>query len=48
MGNEEREWGYEMRGEEWEKYLLSCFLVGPSHQPSVIMAVIAEDQRTSA
>ena len=50
VGNRERdrEWGHEMTGEEWERYHLSCFLVGPSHQPSVIMALIAEDQCTSA
>ena len=48
--NEKRRnaWGDEMREEEWERYdLHQCGLVGLSHQPSVILALIAEDQLAS-
>ncbi len=46
-GEREREWGDEMRKKEWERYHLRR-VVGPSHLPRVIMALIAEDQRASA
>lgn len=48
-GGERERVGDETKEEEWERYYLRCCsLVGPSHRPSVIMALIAEDQRASA
>lgn len=51
VGDKEREReSWETRWERrWERYhLLCCCLLGPSHWPSVIMVLIAEDQCASA